>query len=401
MGYPRRELHMTRKLRVLHIASGDLWAGAEVQAFTLISHLMRIPNTEVGVVLMNEGTLASNLRSTGAPVYTLDEQKVALPWILTGLRAILRSWRPDVIHTHREKENILGSLANRLWRNVPSVRTIHGGREDLGLTGWKGARRGVIYALDRWCGRALQQRVIAVTRELSVRVGRDFPAEKIVVIENGVDAAAIRAQRGVAEFRAGEPHVTHIGIVGRLAEVKRVDLFLQTAATLLRNFPQRAWRFHVFGEGPERSRLESVSEGLQILDRVTFHGHRQDIATCIAGLDALVICSDHEGLPMIALEAAALAVPTVAHAVGGLVEVVPPEFLVARHEVDGYRDGILRALDADARVIAEKHASVTVQRFSADRNAERIRALYEQVTAQAGARESGKDPAGNDEGVES
>lgn len=384
MGCQHREVPMTRTLRVLHIASGDLWAGAEVQAFTLISHLVRIPNTKVAAVLMNEGTLASKLRSIGVPVHMLDERKAASPSILAGLRAVLRSSRPDVIHTHREKENILGSLASRMWWNVPSVRTVHGGREDSGVTGWKGARRRAVHALDRWCGRELQQRVIVVTRELGERVQGEFPAEKIVVIENGVDAAAVRAERGIAEFRTAEPQATHIGIVGRLAEVKRVDLFLETAAALLRQFPQRVWRFHVFGDGPECSRLAGISERLQISARVTFHGHRHDIATCIGGLDALVICSDHEGLPMTALEAASLAVPTVAHAVGGLVEVVSREFLVARHDVEGYRDGILRALGADSRVIAEKHASATLQRFSAQRNAERIHAVYKEVTTQRG-----------------
>jgi glycosyltransferase involved in cell wall biosynthesis len=389
---------MTRALRVLHIASGDLWAGAEVQAFTLLSHLARIPNTEVAMVVMNEGTLVHKLRSAGVPVYVLDEARVASPCIFKRLCAILRAWRPDVIHTHREKENILGSMANRLCWNVPSVRTVHGGREDSRVAGWKGARRRAVRALDRWCGRALQQRVIAVTRELAARLTGEFPAEKIVVIENGVDTAAVRAESGIAEFRAARPDVTHIGIVGRLTEVKRVDLFLEAAAALLRDFPQRAWAFHVFGDGPERSRLQGVCERLQISDRVTFHGHRQDIAICIAGLDALVICSDHEGLPMTALEAAALAVPTVAHAVGGLVEVVPQEFLVARHEADGYRDGILRALHADGRVIAEKHANATLPRFSAHRNAERIHALYEEVTAARNARQPDEGLAGDNDG---
>src|SRR6185437_12124278 len=53
---------MTRALRILHIASGDLWAGAEVQAFTLLCHLNRIPETEVAAVLLNDWTLAEKLR---------------------------------------------------------------------------------------------------------------------------------------------------------------------------------------------------------------------------------------------------------------------------------------------------------------------------------------------------
>jgi L-malate glycosyltransferase len=375
---------MTRALRVLHIASGDLWAGAEVQAFTLLSHLARLPHIEVATVLMNEGTLAHKLRSAGVAVYVLDEQKMASPRILARLCGILRAWRPDVIHTHREKENILGSLAGRLCWNVPSVRTLHGGREDLGMTGMKGARRRAVRALDRCCGRLLQQRVIAVTKELSERVTGEFPAGKIVVIENGVDVEGVRSVKGVAEFRAKEPDATHIGIAGRLADVKRVDLFIEAAALLVEECPQRRWRFHVLGDGPKRPSLEGLSRRLQLADKMTFHGHRHDIETCVGGLDALVICSDHEGMPMISLEAAILAVPTVAHAVGGLIEVVPEEFLVSRHDARGYKDGVLRVLREDGRTIAAKAATDTIARFSAERNAERVRVLYEELTDSSG-----------------
>ncbi|HEV2268356.1 MAG TPA: glycosyltransferase [Steroidobacteraceae bacterium] len=386
MAFQRREVLMTRTLRVLHIASGDLWAGAEVQAFTLISNLARIPNTEVAMVVMNEGTLADKLHSADLPVYMLDEQKVASPLLLVRLCAILRTWRPDVIHTHRDKENILGSLANRLCWNVPSVRTIHGLREETSLTGLKGVRRRTASALNRWSGRTLQQRVIAVTRELGVRARSEFPAEKIVVIENGIDVEAVSSEKGISEFRAADPGATHVGIAGRLVDIKRVDLFIEAAALLLGECPQRRWRFHVFGDGPNRQALEDLSRRLQLGDKMIFHGHRPDIETCVGGLDALVICSDHEGLPMVSLEAAVLAVPTVAHAVGGLVEVVPEEFLVSRHDAVGYKDGILRILRADGRVIAAKYAADTVARFSARRNAEKVRVLYEQVLTERNGR---------------
>lgn len=382
MGCLCREVLMKRTLRVLHIASGDLWAGAEVQAFTLVSHFARIPNTEVAAVLMNEGTLAHKLRSRGVPVYMLDEQKVAAPWILARLCAILRAWKPDVIHTHREKENILGSLANRLCWSVPSVRTIHGGRECAAVTGLQGTRRRAVQALDRWCGRVLQQRVIAVTRELGTRVTGEFPPDKIAVIENGIDAEAVSSAKGVAEFRVAAPDATHVGIAGRLVDVKRVDLFLEAAEILSRESPHRRWKFHVFGDGPNLQDLTKLSMRLKLEKNLIFHGHRDDIATCIGGLDVLVICSDHEGMPMISLEAAVLEVPTVAHAVGGLTEVVPGEFLVSRHDARGYKDGILRAVQADSRAIAARSAAIVVSRFSARRNAERVHVLYEEVLAE-------------------
>jgi glycosyltransferase involved in cell wall biosynthesis len=373
---------MSRPLRVLHIVSGDLWAGAEVQAFTLMAHLKSMPDTEVAAVLMNEFTLADKLRSVGIEVYITDEHNAGALRIAFALRRVLRHWQPDVIHTHRVKENILGSLGNLACRNVPSVRTVHGRREETGETSWRSASHHLINWADRWCGCVLQQRIIAVTKELAGRLAYDFPTERIVVIENGIDFEAVILQRGIAEFRAAEPELTHVGIACRLVEVKRVDIFLETAALLLQECPDRHWRFHIFGDGPVRSRLEQLAQSLRLVGRVMFHGHREDIATCVGGLDALVICSDHEGMPMISLEASALGVPTVAHAVGGLVEVISEEFLVSRHDAFGYKDGILRALRADARAIAARHGAETVARFSARRNAERVRALYEEVVAE-------------------
>ncbi len=373
---------MTRALRILHIMSGDLWAGAEVQACALISELARMPDTAVAAVVMNEGRLADKLVAVGIRVDVMNERKLGPLQIWLRLRRLLKSWRPDVIHTHREKENILGMLANRACRNVPSVRTMHGGNEHTGAVGWRGIRHALVRKLDRWCGRASQQRVIAVSRDLGIKLAQDFPADRIVLIENGVAAEAVRAARGVAEFRTAHPNSTHIGIVGRLVAVKRVDIFLETAAYLRRKCPERLWRFHVFGDGPERSDLEARSDRLRISDVITFHGHRPDIATCIGGLDALVICSDHEGMPMTALEAAALEVPTIAHAVGGLIDVVPEAFLVARHESEGYGEAILRAIRDEGRTIARTRATQALPRFSAKGNAERVRALYEQVIAQ-------------------
>lgn len=374
---------MTRALRVLHVASGDLWAGAEVQAFTLMSHLARMPETEIAAVLMNDRALADRLRSIGIRTYILDEQKTHSLSIFIELRRVLSNWQPDVVHTHRQKENILGALANRSCRNVPSVRTVHGASEIPGAPGWTGVRRRMIANLDRWCGRALQQRVIAVTQALGVQMTEEFPMVKVAVIENGVDSEKVRSENGIAEYRAKGPDATHIGIAGRLVDVKRVDLYIETAALLFRELPERRWQFHIFGDGPMRCSLEGLSHRLQMENKVIFHGHRQDISTCVGGLDALVICSDSEGMPMISLEAAALGVPVVAHAVGGLLDVVPEEFLVTRHDPRGYSTGILRALCADGRAIAARRAVAALTQFSARRNAERVRALYEEVVAEA------------------
>ncbi len=376
---------MPRALRVLHVSSGDLWAGAEVQAFTLMTQLKGMPDTEVAAVVLNAGTLFNSVRTRGIESYLLDERQLGSHQLFGRLYRLLGDWQPDVIHTHREKENILGALAARCRRSIPSVRTVHGGNEHASPSGWKRYRRGLVTGIDRLCGRELQQRIIAVTRDLGKTLMEQFSPEKVVVIENGIDFEAVRAARAVADFRESAPECVHVGIVGRLVPVKRVDLFLEAASRLRHEHAGRPWRFHVFGDGPLRGELEGVAAALDVAGVVTFHGHREDIASCMGGLDALVICSDHEGMPMAALEAAALDVPTAAHAVGGLIDVTPPEFQVLRHDAAGYRDGILRSLEHDAREIARRRSLDVQGRLSARRNAERVRDLYEEVVREHGS----------------
>lgn len=375
----------TSTLRVLHIVSGDLWAGAEVQAYTLLSNLSKLTGVEVAAVLMNDGELAQRLAAAGIPVTILDERRLGVYRIFTQLRALMQRWRPDVVHTHRSKENVLGSLANRFTRNVAAIRTAHGASEQVPKGMKARVRHAVIGGLDGWCARHVQRRVIAVSRELGERLAEDLPPEKIVVVENGVDVDAVAAQVAPVEFREAEPYATHVGIVGRLVPVKRVDLFLQSAAVLVREEPQRKWRFHVFGDGPLRAQLTRLADELALSAVVAFHGHRSDIVACMAALDVLVMCSDHEGLPMTALEAGVLGVPLVAHAVGGLLDVVPESLLVRAHDASGYA-GALRALLASGAAGAAAEMSRRVRSdYSSVRNASRIKLLYEQVRTEAGA----------------
>src|SRR5690606_22350536 len=161
------------------------------------------------------------------------------------LRALIREIEPTVVHTHRTKENVLGSLANLLSKNVPCLRTVHGAPEHKP----RALATRLTLLADRMCGRYLQRRIIAVSSELKQRLQESYPPDKIVVIQNGIDVGAVRERIHPVEFRAAEDGMTHIGIVGRLVPVKRVDLFLEMASLMQRSRPQRRWRFHIFGDG--------------------------------------------------------------------------------------------------------------------------------------------------------
>lgn len=94
-------------MRVCHIVSGDLWAGAEVMAWNLLKELQKFPDLEISAALLNDGRLARELRTRNLEVRVFDEAKLSFPRLLLAVRAFMREKSPHIIHSHRYKENIL------------------------------------------------------------------------------------------------------------------------------------------------------------------------------------------------------------------------------------------------------------------------------------------------------
>ncbi len=364
---------------VVHIASGDRWAGAEVQVYTLLTQLHRASLATVTAILMNEGELATRLRAQGITVEVLDESRFGFFALLAGTWRALRARRPDLVHTHRQKENLLGVLA--AWPlGIPSVRTVHGAPESAPTS----LIKRLLVRLDNWTAVHCQKRVIAVSRDLAAKLQQGLPGAHIITIPNGIDAEAVRASaHSPAELGRRGTSERQIGIVGRLDPVKRVDIFLEMAAELLKR-ECNGWRFHVFGEGNLRQTLEAQAARLGIAEHVVFHGHRMDIARCLAALDALVMCSDHEGLPMTPLEALAVGTPVVVHAVGGLVEVLQHEahgMLVEEHQPGAYAEAVIR-ITTTGKAVTPSQTSDRESPFSAASNAVAVSSLYQNVLAE-------------------
>lgn len=314
----RLRRQVTDAMTVVHIASGDLYAGAEVQLYQLIRQLHRSTQCKVSVILLNHGILERRLSSLGVDVHVFDESR------LYGIRIIFETWkllrriRPDVVHTHRRKENVIGAVAAKLAGGMAIVQTVHGlPEEHFGF--WAVARR--IYGmLDRMTARIFAARVVAVSPELGARLG-SLRQPKVKVIENGIDTEELARESPLSEPLPGNVRCTKIALVGRLVPVKRVDVFLSVALQLVRRFPDR-FCFFIFGDGPGTDALQELRNDLGLEHEVHFMGFRERLAPYLSLMDCLVITSDHEGLPMVLLEAMALNVPVVAHAVGGIPDVL-------------------------------------------------------------------------------
>lgn len=371
-------------MRVLHIASGDLWGGAEAQLCSLVTELYQFRDVTVQVVLFNHGLVEQRLRSAGISVQIIDEARMSPIQLLWRVIVFIRSWRPDLVHTHGYKECIFGSLATMASRRIFRLRTVHGWVESHPRF-WHVKKllvRGAELVMLAW-----QHTVIAVSDELRSRLTVIVNPRKIVVIENGIDLDEMRqvAKRGERSGkRRGE---IHVAIIGRLVRVKRVDLFLRVCKLLRAQYGSELTCL-VIGDGPLMEEIREQVRTLGLEHQTILTGFVHDISTRLMDIDVLLITSDHEGLPMVLLEAMAMGVPVVAHAVGGIVAALEGGacgWLVSRQDPENYymaaKDVIENKTDIKKRVTRARDRVINF--YSGHQTAQRYWELYRQLLASA------------------
>lgn len=263
---------------------------------------LAIDARQVGGIEIHITHLARDLRARGVEativlvadhgstpfIALLREQ--GLPWrVCRNSRDFVRTLAHQsatlLLHTHGYKAGILGRLT--AWCSGKTVvSTFHSGDDG---EGWR--------KLYSWLDRVTAP--FAKCIAVSEPIARKLPVAS-TVISNFVPMPA------AAVPLAGR----RIAFVGRLSGEKGPERFCQLAALC------PAGEFHLYGDGPLRSRLQQ-----QYGDRVALHGFCQ-MQNEWQQIDLLCITSRFEGLPLVALEAMAHGIPVCTFAVGGLVSLI-------------------------------------------------------------------------------
>lgn len=368
-------------MRVTHLASGDLWAGAEVQLHNMVLALHRAADIDVDVILLNEGLLADRLRQAGVAVTVLLESQLGARSLLARIRQHLAARGTEILHTHRYKENVLGSLAAMMTPGTRSTRTLHGAPE-FSARIWQ-PRQKIPQVLDWLSARFVQFPIICVSSELRDRCAQSLPLRRLRVVPNGVDFDALRAvgAKPIGTLPGARPF--RLGFFGRLTPVKRVDVILEIAAQLEHKAPGQ-FGIYIFGEGPLRAELEEQARRLKLDEIAHFMGFVSEPGAWLGKMNALVMTSDHEGLPMIVLEAMGLGVPVIAHAVGAIPEVLGGGALgtlVPDQDPARYADAaiVLRDSPEVARTQTSQAAQHAVAGYSSDHTVRQYIAIYQEL----------------------
>ncbi|RYD01271.1 hypothetical protein N752_30205 [Desulforamulus aquiferis] len=176
-----------------------------------------------------------------------------------------------------------------------------------------------------------------------------FPEERTITHYIGIDTETIKPIKEIT-------HVKIILHVARLVEKKGTEYLIKAFSKI--STAKKNYQLVIIGEGPLRDELQSLACSLRINDRINFLGvqnHSEVIKwmgrASLFCLPSIVASSgDSEGLGMVFLEAAAMAVPAVATYHGGIPEVVKDGetgYLVKEKDINSLAECLRNLLEND------------------------------------------------------
>lgn len=290
-----------RPVRVCHVSLTLKTGGLE----RLLADIARLHDDGCRpefVAMTEVGRFADVIRDAGCPVHQL--KAAGRFGQVRQLVRLFRAGRFDVVHTHNTYPHIYGSIAARLAGVPFVVNTRHGQRAGHG---WKSRVQ------FRWASH-LVDRIIAVSDDAAqLCVKADGVAgRKVVRIWNGIDSG---------DFSFTGPGSKPVAIsVARLSAEKDFPTLLRAIAIARQDIPDLELK--LVGDGPERGRLEQLSQELNLTQCVEFLGERHDVSALLARAGFFVTASLTEGISLTLLEAMAVGLPVIATAVGGNSEIV-------------------------------------------------------------------------------
>ncbi len=352
-----------KRLRIAHLIYSTAVGGSEMAAADICHNLNRSIFAPL-VLFMYEGPglMLEVLKARNIPTYNFKQSHIKR---LLGpfLMAItLKRLRIDLLHVHHVP----------LWWSIRQAAKL--AKTPLILT------EHAKYSISRSSKLQEASRKAAGEVNCFTTVSEDLKnyfvnelgiREKLIrVIPNGIDTSLFSPgpkTESLKDLLRDKFDGKLLISVGRLAEAKDQSTLLSAIAIL--NKQGRNIHLILVGDGEMRKPVEKEIAQKQLTNCVYLAGSRSNVYELLPGVDAFVLSSKREGLPMSILEAMAAGLPVIATNVGGIPEIIKDGqngILVPTQDPNSLANAICRVLDDSefAANLAHKARTTIEQNYS-------------------------------------
>jgi glycosyltransferase involved in cell wall biosynthesis len=309
---------VSNNLRILHLISSSGFLGAENVVLELSKESAKQGYWVTIGILENRNNLhmelAERAKEEGIKVQIFPCKGRFDLDTIASIRDFTDREQPNILHSHGYKSNFYAWRAVS-GKNIPWIITNHGKRVGMKLTVYNWLNIFLMKKADK---------LIAVSREIADEMTKKgIPSTKILVIDNGIDLQRFTNHRKNNDLRESfglNGNNKIIGTIGSLTEEKGHIHLIEAARQVTDKYTE--CRFLIVGDGGQRQFLEEKTSRLGLSGRVIFTGSRKEVPEILSMLDAFVLPSLKEGLPMALLEAMASKVPVIASKVGAIPKII-------------------------------------------------------------------------------
>jgi glycosyltransferase involved in cell wall biosynthesis len=302
------------------------FAGAQRQVVTLAKALDKQCFDVSVLYFYSNGLLAKDLEN--ANIKTICLQKRGR-WDLMSffLRLVqhLKDIKPDILHGYLGESNLLTIFLKPFFSSTKMIWGLRdSNNENPNQYGWVGRLLGKLNCL--LC--PLADLIIVNSHAgRACYLTEGYPADKMVVIPNGIDTEYFKPDRAARARVRAEWNIPVdallLGIIGRLHPMKDYPNFLKAAALLCQE--RKNIVFVCVGKGPEdyAKELQQLTTQLSLSEKVIWAGTRADMPAVYNALDIYISASAYgEGFSNALGEAMACGLPCIVTDVGDSASIV-------------------------------------------------------------------------------
>ena len=302
-------------MKVLEINVDDVGLGG---VYSLVSRVIRKKPEDMTIDIAciapfeNKANI-KRLAKYGTRVHYIgtDGPKITRPFrYKKNLRALLEKENYDVVHIHGDTAYLLRIFASAAKKaGVPKI-ILHS--HAAGVDGKMRWLKLLLHKLTRGSLIMYGTDFVSCSDVASEWMFPNIEKEDIIKIHNGVSTAAFHFDPAVRERVRDDLDIPKdtflVGHVGRFNYQKNHTFILDILAELMIKKPNTT--LLLVGEGPLAKKIKQDAAAYGLSRNIIFYGTSDKVHELMQAMDAFILPSHFEGLPVVGVEAQAAGLPT-------------------------------------------------------------------------------------------